>query len=52
MRLSHRLAWGPSEHIDTVNVEERPPGIHARIEMQSGDTIEIVCGSVSLSDPS
>jgi hypothetical protein len=52
LRLSHRLPWGPSEQIDDVSLENLPPGIRVRIQMQSGDTIEIACRSVSLSDAS
>jgi hypothetical protein len=52
VRLSHRLPWGPSEHIGNIRVEDLPNGIRAHIEMQRGDAIEIACKSVRVSDPS
>ena len=51
VRLSRRLPWGPSEHIDNMGIDDLSNGIRAHIEMQSGDAIEIACDSLRVSDP-
>jgi hypothetical protein len=43
LRVPHNNEWGPSVQVDTVCIEPLAAGTQKlRIEMQSGDAIEIV----------
>jgi hypothetical protein len=42
MRLEARNPWGPSSYVNEAQCTEETDGVRLRIEMQSGDPIEIL----------
>jgi hypothetical protein len=49
LRCPRLLPWGPSSSINTTNLEQLGDASYLlTIEMQSGDSIEVCCGDVSL----
>ena len=51
VRLSRRNPWGPSAQIDRLVIGPSSEGTPVTLQMQSGGSIEVICGSVDLSEP-
>jgi hypothetical protein len=50
VRLSRRMPWGPSDHINTLAELATDGGLRVEIELQSGDSVTIEGVSIEEAD--